>query len=192
MINFIHQYVDKYLPLSEIEISTLLPYLEKRQFPKKTLLVKSGEIDTYLNLVVKGVAIKYFTKDSEMVVTQIAPEGDLICSSVSFLSRKASIYEIKALEPTTVLSITKTNLDELLSSDQNWEKLGRLVMIELLLQKETWGYNRVANDTSTRFLNFIKNNPEIILRVPQKIIASYLNIKQETFSRMKHLLKNNT
>jgi hypothetical protein len=40
-----------------------------------------------------------------------------------------------------------------------------------------------------RFIHFIKENPDLLQRVPQKYLASYLNIKPETFSRLKHLLK---
>jgi hypothetical protein len=43
-----------------------------------------------------------------------------------------------------------------------------------------------------RFLNFIMKNPELLQRVPQKYLASYLNIKPETFSRFKHLLRSNS
>jgi hypothetical protein len=43
-----------------------------------------------------------------------------------------------------------------------------------------------------RFLNFVTKNPELMQRVPQKYLASYLNIKPETFSRFKHLLRNHT
>jgi hypothetical protein len=43
-----------------------------------------------------------------------------------------------------------------------------------------------------RFLNFVMKNPELLQRVPQKHLASYLNIKPETFSRFKHLLRSNS
>jgi CRP-like cAMP-binding protein len=44
-------------------------------------------------------------------------------------------------------------------------------------------------DTRERFLQFVERNPELVQRVPQKYLASYLNMKPETFSRLKHLLK---
>jgi hypothetical protein len=40
-----------------------------------------------------------------------------------------------------------------------------------------------------RFLDFVHKNPELLQRVPQKYLASYLNIQPETFSRFKHLLR---
>ncbi|MEI9808160.1 MAG: hypothetical protein WDO16_09940 [Bacteroidota bacterium] len=43
-----------------------------------------------------------------------------------------------------------------------------------------------------RFLNFVMKNPDLMQRVPQKYLASYLNIKPETFSRFKHLLKSHS
>jgi hypothetical protein len=56
-------------------------------------------------------------------------------------------------------------------------------------QKEDWEYDRMRLNTRERFVQFIHNNSELLQRVPQKYLASYLNIKPETFSRMKHLLQ---
>jgi hypothetical protein len=44
-------------------------------------------------------------------------------------------------------------------------------------------------ETRERFIRFVEKNPGLMQRVPQKYLASYLNMKPETFSRLKHLLK---
>jgi hypothetical protein len=56
--------------------------------------------------------------------------------------------------------------------------------------KDRWQIQLVKMTDRERFLNFVKKNPDLMLRVPQKYLASYLNIKPETFSRFKHLLRN--
>jgi hypothetical protein len=59
----------------------------------------------------------------------------------------------------------------------------------LFLQKELWELECIRYSTKERFLRFMSDNPELFQRVPQKYLASYLNIKPETFSRLKHLLR---
>jgi hypothetical protein len=66
--------------------------------------------------------------------------------------------------------------------------MGRLIIIDWLLQKEYWENERIKQVPKERFINFITSNPDLLIRVPQKYLASYLNIKPETFSRYKHLL----
>jgi hypothetical protein len=68
------------------------------------------------------------------------------------------------------------------------ERLGRLIVTEQFLNKENWEYDRMRLDSHERFIRFVEGNPDLLRRVPQKYLASYLNIKPETFSRLKHLL----
>jgi len=183
------QYISRYADLTNEELNLILPRIEVREVPKRHLLVQTGEQEQYLNLVSKGVLRKYFFKGREEIITQLAKEGDLISSSVSFLSGQPSQYAIEALEPTIVYSLSRENLEQLYALSPRIERLGRIVITDLYLQKEKWEQDHIQFDIRQRFVNFVHNNADLIQRVPQKYIASYLNIKPEPFSRLKHLLK---
>ena len=183
------QYLSQYADLTNEELELIRPYIKVREFAKRQLLIHVGEQEQYLNLIVKGVLRKYFLKGREEVITQLAKEGDLICSSVSFFSGQPSQYAIEALEPVTVFSLSKQDLEELYVLVPRMERLARLVITDLYLSKEKWEQDHIQFDIRQRFVEFVHNNADLIQRVPQKYIASYLNIKPETFSRLKHLLK---
>jgi hypothetical protein len=55
--------------------------------------------------------------------------------------------------------------------------------------KDRWQMQLVKLTPRERFIAFVTKNPDLMQRVPQKFLASYLNIKPETFSRFKHLVK---
>ena len=55
--------------------------------------------------------------------------------------------------------------------------------------KDKWQSQLVKLTPRERFLRFVSKHPELMQRVPQKYLASYLNIKPETFSRFKHMVK---
>jgi hypothetical protein len=57
---------------------------------------------------------------------------------------------------------------------------------------DSWQMQLIKMTPRERFLNFVMKNPQLMQRVPQKYLASYLNIKPETFSRFKHLLRNHS
>ncbi|MEO5996208.1 MAG: Crp/Fnr family transcriptional regulator [Chitinophagaceae bacterium] len=177
------------MDISENEFAQLSNFAEVRHFNKKVRLVNTGEKEKYVNFLAKGLVRKFFYRQKEEIITQIAKEGELICSSVSFLSGLSSDYVVETIEPTTVLSISAENMEKIYSINYKMERMGRLVIIDWLLQKEYWENERIKNGPKERFLNFIKNNPDLLIRVPQKFLASYLNIKPETFSRYKHLLQ---
>ena len=183
------QYISKYADLTDEDLNLIRPRIEVREFSKRQHLIDAGEHEQYLNLLVKGVLRKYFYKGREEVITHLAKEGDLICASVSFFSGQPSQYAIEALEPVTVYSISRENLEELYGLSPRIARIARLVITNLYLEKEKWEQNHIQYDIRQRFVNFVHNNADLIQRVPQKYIASYLNIKPETFSRLKHLLK---
>jgi CRP-like cAMP-binding protein len=185
----LRQYVSKYADLTDEDLKLILTRIEVRELAKRQMLMHAGEQEQYLNLVVKGVFRKFFYKGRDEVITQLAKEGDLISSSVSFFSGLPSQYAIEALEPAVVYSLSREKVEELYALSPRLEKLGRMIITDLYLSKERWEQDHIQFDIRQRFVNFVHNNAELIQRVPQKYIASYLNIKPETFSRLKHLLK---
>ena len=185
----LRQYVSKYADLTDEDLELIRTRIEVRELAKRQVLVHAGEQEQYLNLVIKGVFRKYFNKGRDEVITQLAKEGDLVSSSISFFSGLPSQYAIEALEPAVVYSLSREKVDELYALSPKLERLGRMIITELYLAKERWEQDHIQFDIRQRFVNFVHNNAELIQRVPQKYIASYLNIKPETFSRLKHLLK---
>ena len=189
MLDTLRQYVSRYVTLTNEEFAHVSDMLEIRTFDKRQVLVQVGETENYLNFVLKGLLRKYFYKGSTEIITQIAREGDMIASSTSFLSGTPSPYIVETLEPSTLLSITRQRLEKLYDYSPRIERLGRRVITDLFLQKEEWELECIRLDIRERFLHFVENNPDLVQRVPQKYLASYLNMKPETFSRLKHLLR---
>jgi CRP-like cAMP-binding protein len=192
MLEMLRQYVSGYVALTKDEFAMVADRIVIRNFDKKQLLVKAGEVEEYLNFTVKGLTRMYFYKNKTEVITNIAKEGEIISSSSSFLSSSPSNYYVETLEPSTFLSISRQQLEAAYKESPSIERLGRLMTTYFVLQKEAWELECMRLDTRERFLRFVGNNPELLMRVPQKYLASYLNMKPETFSRLKHLLRKRT
>jgi CRP-like cAMP-binding protein len=189
MVAILQKYIDQFIDLPAEELEALINSIEVRSVDKKVKLTDVDEKEKYLYFVIKGLARKFFYKGKEEVITQIAKEGELISSSVSYFSGMPSGYVIETIEPTTFYSLHHDRAEQLYSRYPKLERLSRLIITELFLQKEVWELERIRYSTKERFLRFMTDNPELFQRVPQKYLASYLNIKPETFSRLKHLLR---
>jgi CRP-like cAMP-binding protein len=189
MVAILQKYIDQFIDLPAEELGALVNSIEVRSVDKKVRLTDIDETEKYLYFVIKGLARKFFLKGKEEIITQIAKEGELISSSVSYFSGLPSGYVIETVEPTTFYSLHHDRAEQLYIRYPKLERLSRLVITELFLQKEVWELERIRYSTKERFLRFMTDNPELFQRVPQKYLASYLNIKPETFSRLKHLLR---
>ena len=183
-------YLNKFVPVTEEEFQNYIePYLVERRFEKKKIVSTEGEVEEYLNFIVQGLVRKYYLQAEEEVNTQISHEGHLIHAQESFHSRKPSGYFVETLEPTVFISITYNNLEKLYAHDLKLERLGRLVITHTMVQKDWWQMQMIKLSPRERFLFFVERHPDLLQRVPQKHLASFLNIQPETFSRFKHLVK---
>jgi CRP-like cAMP-binding protein len=183
-------YLSKFVELTDTEFQQqLMPVIRVRRFGKKELLTKAGEVENNFNFIISGLIRKYYKKGSHEINTQISTEGHLIVSQESFHSRLPSEYFIETIEPSTVVSITHDDLEKVYASSHKMERLARLLITYAMVLKDRWQMQLVKMTPRERFLNFVTRNPGLMQRVPQKFLASYLNIKPETFSRFKHLLK---
>ena len=183
-------YLQKFIDLTDNEFTkNLLPLIKVRKFGKKELITKAGEIENNFNFIAKGLVRKYYKKGTHEINTQISFEGHLILSQESFHSRRPSDYFIETIEPSTLVSITHDDLEKVYASSHRMEHLARLLITYAMVIKDNWQMQLVKMTPRERFLNFVTKNPELMQRVPQKYLASYLNIKPETFSRFKHLLR---
>jgi CRP-like cAMP-binding protein len=186
-------FLNKFIPLSLDEYNELIaPCIIKRHFDKKSIITYRGEVENYLNFIDSGLVRKYYKKANEEVNTQISYEGHIIHSQESFHSRTPSEYSIETIEPTELTSVTYECLEKIYSSSEKMQRLGRLVITATMVLKDKWQSQLVKLSPRERFISFVTRHPELMQRVPQKFLASYLNIKPETFSRFKHLVKDHS
>ncbi len=69
------------------------------------------------------------------------------------------------------------------------EHIARLIITYTMVLKDQWKEELLELSQKERFLKFVNRHPELLKRVPQKHLATYLNIKPETFSRYKHMIR---
>ncbi len=186
-------YLNKFVPISDEEFEQYFtPILKVRRYGKKEYLIKAGEVEDFFSFVIKGLVRKFYKKGHHEINTQISTEGQIIMSQQSFLGRQPSEYFIETIEPSVIVSIRYIHLEELYNKSKKMERLGRLVVTHMMAVSDSWQMQLIKMSPRERFLNFVMKNAELMQRVPQKYLASYLNIKPETFSRFKHLLRNHS
>ena len=182
-------YLKRFMDLSRSDFDLIMPLLELRTYDKKTYVVQEGEVDNYLNIVLKGLVRKYVVAPRGEITIQLATEGHLIQSEISFHKRIPSDVILETLENTVLVSVHHNNITWAVEHLPGAEELGRSIVTQMFIKKDNRYMEQLNISTRERFLQYMNNHPHMLQRVPQKILDSYLNIKPETFSRLKHLLR---
>jgi len=152
---------------------------------KGDFFLKAGEINNRLGFVNKGL-IRYFVyKNDDESTIEFTSEGEFIAEYQSFLDNSEAIQYIQAIEDTTLLVTDNDGIQQLYNTTKNGNLIGRLVI--------EYRYNHLLkqllsiymHDPEQRYRNFIKVYPDLIQRVPQYYVASYVGVKPESLSRIR-------
>lgn len=189
-LDYFLEFLNKFIPLSHADfVAIIAPYIQERSFKRREVITTAGSVEVYMNFITTGLVRKFFKKDAEEINTQISTEGQIIHSQESFYSQTPSGYTVEAVEASILLSINYDDLDKIFSTNAAMEKMGRLIVTYALVLNDHWQMSLLKLSPRDRFVQFVQKNPDLIQRVPQKYLASLLNIQPETFSRFKHLVK---
>lgn len=176
--------IAKELPLNKAEEDLIKASFTVKKLRKRQYLMQFGEIFRHLFFVEKGMLRAYLkgAKEEEHVI-QFAPEGSWIPDSFHQLEDLKATYNIDAIESSEILCIDREAFQELLLKIPRLEKYFRVVMQKRLSALHLRVINYLTHFAEDKYKMFINVYPEIVQRVPQHMIASYLGIKPETLSR---------
>ncbi len=186
--NLVLQFLRKFASIDAALAENLEPYFEYRTFPRRSMIIQKGEIENYISLVSKGLIRKFVVAGKKEITLQLATEGHMIHSEISFLLQQPSEVFVESIEPSMLISISYPNVQKILEEMPEAEFIARSLLSYMFLKKDARYYNQLVKNTRQRFIEYMEQHPHMLQRVPQKILASYLNIKPETFSRLKHLM----
>jgi len=164
-------------------------FLKIRRFEKGEYIIREGKVENYLSAIALGCVRHFIMKDKEEISFEFAFENELSNSYASFLSRKPSQFFIEALEPVSLVSIHYDSLQELYK-DAIGEHIGRLTTEGYYIWREQRELMLLTMSPEEHYLNLLSKYPEYIHRIPQKYLATYLQVKPESLSRIKRRIYN--
>ena len=183
----IKKVISNYIEISDEEWISYSSKFRVKEIEKKEIILSQGEICRDVFFVVDGLLRVFFVdNDGEEKTFHFSFENTFSADYESFLKKIPSNYTIQALEDTTIVLMSYEMLHDGYKSLMNGEKLGRLL---------TEDYFFIFNDKIKaiytqspieRYNNLTKNFPNILQRIPQHYIASYLNITSVHLSRLKN------
>lgn len=163
----------------------LLPLFACVEVPAKMVLLRQGDYSRYLYFVRSGALRAWADNDGAEVTCQFFFEGHAVSS---FGGREPSMFSVESIEASTLLRITIDDFQMVLTTVPEYKDL----MIEATLARLRYYaalfISRIKNSPQQRYIELQQNNPELLQRVPQHYIASYLGVTPVSLSRIRNRL----
>ncbi|NAY90451.1 cyclic nucleotide-binding domain-containing protein [Muricauda sp. JGD-17] len=174
------------MSLEDSEFEYFCSLLEENTFKKKEYLLQSGQLCNHHYFIIECLVRTFYFDDSgtEKIV-QFGIENWWVTNMDSFIKQKPSSVNIQALEPTTTLSIRKDILDSTYDKLPKIERLFRIITENWLIAQQRNSHFYMKASSKDRYFGLIKSIPNFTQRVPQYMIASYLDITPEYLSELR-------
>jgi CRP/FNR family transcriptional regulator, anaerobic regulatory protein len=178
-------YLNAIHPLSPSLSERLQAIVCFKTLSKHAFQLKAGQVNREICFIKKGLLRCYYLKDGKEVSSWFLKEGDIIVSVESFYDQVASYEYIQALEPCELFHISYLELQSLYGEFPEFNFIGRELTVKYLKLWTRQLYNLRTHTAAERYQFLLEKEPEIIQRVPDKHLASYLDINKITYSRIK-------
>lgn len=179
-------------PLSDSLFAEISKYVRKKSYKKGDSILKSGEVETKSNIVVKGVVLQYVFDDDMPITINITPKGLAFNSLKSYVDGSPSVEIHEAITDVELLSIEKKDIEMLAKKSHEFSYLMFKVHELILLDRENRAFLLQYRNPAKRFKLFheiIERANWILEDTPDKYIASYLNMTPQQYSREKRMFK---
>ncbi|GAB3986667.1 Crp/Fnr family transcriptional regulator [Spirosoma daeguense] len=185
MENKLIAYFSRVMPLSDEERNAIVDSMCVKTFKKGTLLLTEGQVSTECYFVLEGCIRQYYVVDAEEITNNFFTENQWVISINSFTQKVPANHFWVCCEDTKLVIGNEQKENDLYNRFPKFETISRKVMERVLgeLQESTAAY--LTDTPEQRYLRLVDTKPDLLQRIPQYQLASYIGVKPESLSRIR-------
>ncbi|WP_420576272.1 Crp/Fnr family transcriptional regulator [Ekhidna sp.] len=184
----IQSHFGKYSQTSSEALAYLCEHFQEKEYTAREIIVEGGGLAKYFYLVQSGVqAIYIINTKGEKVILGFSFTGNISGVYDSFITGEPSNLFLEAITPTKMIGISRTDYFALFNQFPEFYQWRTHFIENILFGRLSREVEMMTLSAKERFDAFVKRCPPELLEVPQKYLASYLNMTPETYSRLRAL-----
>ena len=185
MENELIKYISQFISLEEEEAKVLADHNPVRTFKKGTNLLREGEIADTCWFVLKGCVRQYHIIDGSEKTTFFYTENQFIAPTSSYEKQIPSDYFLSCVEDTIASVTDLSTIPEMFNKYPKFESLSLIFMEQDNSRTKDSFATFKTSSPEDRYLHLLETRPDLLNRVPQHHIASYIGVTPESLSRIR-------
>lgn len=186
MFNLLCDHIRRFVPLTEADAQKLQPYVHVVELRKKQHLLQEGQLCKAQYFIAKGCFRQYVVNDKgQEQTTQFGIENWWTTDLMSFQQRTPALFNIQAIENATVLALERDDFEAALAAIPQLERYFRLVLQRAFAASQIRIRYLFTMGAKERYHHMNRMFPDFMQRVPQYMVASYLDFTPEFLSKIR-------
>jgi len=186
MINVLLSHIQEKVALTDYDREAIKPFFVHKRLRKRQYLLQEGDVCKHLTFVCKGLLRTYNVDEKgDEHMSMFGWEGWWTSDFNSFLMAEPAVFNIDAIEDSELMVISLANYEALTLAVPIMDRYFRILYQNSLVTKERRLMSSITHSAEEKYMKLAESTPQIIERIPQNLIASYLGIAPETLSRIK-------
>jgi len=166
-------------------LQELLTVARELNVAKNTFIVTEGTIDQHIYFIESGAIRVFLQSEFEELTIRFGYQGSFITSLSSFIKGIPSEFYIQAIRATKLRVISKSQFQEFIERDEQYQKLYTVLLESLVMQQLEREIDLLTHSPAERLQRVLERSPQVFQEIPSKYIASYLRMTPETLSRIR-------
>lgn len=184
-LNSFRKHLEQFVKISEGEFQQALTYFTTKKIRKNQVLLNPTDKVRHTYWVVKGLLLStYNGSDGKEHVIQVANENCWVTDQNAFYNQADAIFTISSFEDSELLFLTYEKREKLCRDMPVMNDFFRKKANDSFVKQQKRLLTYMTSDSQKRYELLLEEYPQLIQRLPKKILAAYLGVSRETLSRL--------
>jgi CRP-like cAMP-binding protein len=180
-----YDFISRLLPDHGIDFSKLNSHLRKQPIGKGDYLFSEGEVCQFVGFIINGCFRVFILQNDKEITFDFLLENRPIADYESYFCKQPTQFYFQAIEPSEILILNDACLHLMFEEPDNGQRLQRIVVENLFFRFRDKLLSLYLDEPEERYRKLLQTEPDLLKRVPQYYLASYLGIEPESLSRLK-------
>jgi CRP-like cAMP-binding protein len=184
-MEIVYQILSQIHPIDDKEWNYFKSKFSEKYIPKKTIILRKGEIENSVYFIKDGVLRAWLEKDDTELTFDFAFENNFYSAYSSFVSQTPCLYNIESITNMVIWKISYNDLQDIYEKTSFGQLFGRIAAEDLFVSKCKKEFSLLFKSAEQRYNDLFSDEPRLIKEIPLKYISSYIGITPQALSRIR-------
>lgn len=179
------EYFNSHIALNTDDLAFIKKNAIIKNIPKNQVILLEGDVSREFYFIINGSMRLFYLSEGEEKTAYFYTENTFVSSYESFTKQTPAKHNLATIEDSTLVVFTLESVGRFLNYSPKFDLLARIIMEEELSTYQHIISSFITKNAEQRYIQLLHESPELVKRIPQHQIATFIGVAPETLSRIR-------